>query len=451
MIELVICINQYAFNSVSNSNFKNYRVRVKQPTSCEKSIQYSGYIDNLVTNEHIFFIFLESRFAPNTDPVILSLNGQLGCSSITNSWFETGLCLVQKTGIETNPFSFNNVANILYIDQPSDVGFSYSKGKKPSNTEEVTDSIYWFLQCFFEEFKQFAKNDFHIAGTSFASHFVPSLATRIVRENRYASFTDKVRIQLVSVILGNGFIQPHIQQLSNVEYSCDNDTNKYKPIFDEQTCQKMRTHKSECDRLSKKCNSCKLSNFYCKRRLEGPFYKKTSLNPYDIRKNCIPNNHVDSCYSVIRDIVNYLSLQDIKTEYGVDFDAGTFSNCNKHVKSRFKMNKHDLVDTMHHIEKLLATKVRILVYAGEMNWYNNWYGQIDWLSKLDWIGQVDFNEAEEKDWYSYVSGQKAGSVKTYLNLAFVKVYNAGFYAIYDQPASMIDLYSRWLLNISLSN
>lgn len=82
---------------------------------------------------------------------------------------------------------------------------------------------------------------------------------------------------------------------------------------------------------------------------------------------------------------------------------------------------------MHHIEKLLATKVRILVYAGEMNWYNNWYGQIDWLSKLDWFGQVDFNEAEEKDWYSYVSGQKAGSVKTYLNLAFVKVYNAGFY------------------------
>lgn len=103
----------------------------------------------------------------------------------------------------------------------------------------------------------------------------------------------------------------------------------------------MRTHKSQCDRLSKKCNSCKLSNFYCKRTLERPFYKKTSLNSYDIRKNCIPNNHVDSCYSVIQDVVNYLNLQDIKTEYGVDFDAGPFSNCNKHVKSRFKMNKYE--------------------------------------------------------------------------------------------------------------
>jgi carboxypeptidase C (cathepsin A) len=61
---------------------------------------------------------------------------------------------------------------------------------------------------------------------------------------------------------------------------------------------------------------------------------------------------------------------------------------------------------------------------------NNWHGQLDWLSKLDWIGQVEYNGVKDKDWYSYVSGQKAGTMKSFLNLAFVKVLNAGQYVSY---------------------
>ncbi|KAI7879834.1 Alpha/Beta hydrolase protein [Mucor mucedo] len=438
---------QFGFGTAATASFKNYHIRVKQPISCENSVQYSGYIDNLVTNEHVFFIFLESRFAPKTDPVILSLNGQLGCSSITNVWFETGLCLVKKAGIETNPFSFNNIANILYVDQPTGVGYSYSSGKKPSTCAQVTETIYWFLQSFFTEFKQFARNDFHIAGTSYASHFVPSLATHIIRENRYASSSNKLPIQLASIILGNGYINPRAHKLSYAEYSCDN--NKYKPIYDKVTCQKMKTNRRQCNYLLNQCDSCTPSLLYCKRTLVDPFYSKTHLNPYDIRKTCLLNNHIDSCYSEIQDIVEYANSQEVKTEYGIDSEAGEFQNCNSHVKARFDMTKDSLVNTMDQIEKVLATNIRVLVYAGDMNWYNNWYGQTDWLSKLDWIGQVGFNDAKDKDWFSYVSGQKAGTVKSFLNLSFVKVFNAGYYSIYDQPANMIDLYSRWVMNVSL--
>lgn len=77
------------------------------------------------------------------------------------------------------------------------------------------------------------------------------------------------------------------------------------------------------------------------------------------------------------------------------------------------------------IEKILATPVRILVYVGDMNYKYNWRGQKKWLSMLDWIGQVEFNKASDKDWISYVSGTKAGTVKSYRNIAFVKVFDAG--------------------------
>jgi cathepsin A (carboxypeptidase C) len=173
------------------------------------------------------------------------------------------LCLVKNaSNIETNPFSFSNIANILYIDQvivkpysfikkiliqkikPTDVGYSYTKGKKTRTSEQVSDSIYWFLQSFFTEFKQFSNNQFHIAGTSYgknkshltvkgkitylfftASHFVPSLATRVIRENRYATSNGKIPIQLASIIIGNGYIHPQSHQLSYADYACDNNNN----------------------------------------------------------------------------------------------------------------------------------------------------------------------------------------------------------------------------------
>lgn len=58
--------------------------------------------------------------------------------------------------------------------QPTDVGYSYSLGKKPSTCAQVTESIYWFLQYFFTEFKQYAQNDFHIAGTSYGNTMTPN-------------------------------------------------------------------------------------------------------------------------------------------------------------------------------------------------------------------------------------------------------------------------------------
>ncbi|KAI9483699.1 MAG: Alpha/Beta hydrolase protein [Benjaminiella poitrasii] len=468
---------QYALdarNKQANSLFENtnhsYRIRVKQPISpCQReyTTQYSGYIDNLITNEHIFFYFLESQLAPKTDPVILLLHGDLGCSPVSNSWFETGLCSV-KTGIETNPYSFNNIANLLYIDQPSDVGYSYTDGRKASTSEDVAKSLYDILQIFFTEFKQYANNDFHISGSGYSSRYIPALATHVVRENRYSHLHNKLPIRLASIIMGNGFINPRIQELSHYDYACNNG----KPFFSNTTCQKMKNDLRRCKYLLSKCRnrnsgsstnsiSCDIASYYCKRTQLDPFIK-IGLNPFDTRRQCnystpsisyeFSSVVLSQCYPIMLDIERYANRQDIKTEFGVDsIHSKHFQICNRRVPYRFRAsNDKYLTDTTNDIEKLLATPVRILVYAGDMNWYNNWYGQRAWLSKLDWIGQVDFNEAEDKDWISYVSGARAGLVKSYLNLTFVRIFNAGHYAIYDQPANMIDLYSRWLMNMPLA-
>ncbi|KAI8636030.1 Alpha/Beta hydrolase protein, partial [Parasitella parasitica] len=429
---------------------KNYRIRVKQPiSSCENATQYSGYIDNLETDEHVFFLFLPSSFSPKTDPVVLMLHGEFDCSSIMDSWFQTGLCLIKKSsGIETNPFSFNHIGNLLYIELPSNVGFSHrSKGKSTTNNAHIVESIYQFLQSFFTEFHEFSLNDFHMSGSAYGTQYIPPLATRIIRENRYAESRNKIPIQLNSIILGNGLINPRVQDLSYVDYACDNDDEQYKPIYDKITCQTMLNNRRKCDYLLDHCKtaiqpsaSCIPVSIFCSKTQLDPF-TKTGLNPYDIRRKCTyqsqrPEAIPKYCYPDIASIENHLNQQKIRTEYGIDFEAG---NRNSEFKS-----------TMLDIEKILATPVRVLVYVGDMNYKYNWRGQKTWLSQLDWVGQAEFNKASDKDWISYVSGTKAGTVKTWQNIAFVKVFEAGQFAIYDQPANMIDLYSRWMLNMSLS-
>jgi len=64
-----------------------------------------------------------------------------------------------------------SVANVLYLEAPAGVGFSYSSNRSFYNlvTDEITarDNLV-FLQRWFSEFPEYSKNDFFITGESYA-------------------------------------------------------------------------------------------------------------------------------------------------------------------------------------------------------------------------------------------------------------------------------------------
>ena len=86
--------------------------------------KYTGYID-ISPVRHLFFYFFESRRDPARDDVMLWTNGGPGSSSSTGLFMELGPCtLVREDGAEgiqtkVNPYSWNDVANIFFIDQPA--------------------------------------------------------------------------------------------------------------------------------------------------------------------------------------------------------------------------------------------------------------------------------------------------------------------------------------------
>lgn len=74
-----------------------------------------------------FFWFFESRKDPVNAPLSIWMNGGPGSSSMLGLLVENGPCYVNSDSNSTylSEFSWNNEVNMLYLDQPVQVGFSY--------------------------------------------------------------------------------------------------------------------------------------------------------------------------------------------------------------------------------------------------------------------------------------------------------------------------------------
>lgn len=106
----------------------------KEPGICEtnKDVKsYSGYIHlpprtlaafNISQNYpiNLFYWYFQARKNPQNAPLALWMNGGPGASSMRGLLRENGPCSINADSNSTtnNPYSWNEVSNMLYIDQP---------------------------------------------------------------------------------------------------------------------------------------------------------------------------------------------------------------------------------------------------------------------------------------------------------------------------------------------
>jgi hypothetical protein len=101
-----------------------------------------GFGGTTTYNASMFFWYFESRKDPKNAPLSLYLGGGPGATSLTGVTSENGPCYINPDSNSTrlNPWSWNNKVNMLYIDQPVQVGFSYDK-LVPSMLDLLTGAV----------------------------------------------------------------------------------------------------------------------------------------------------------------------------------------------------------------------------------------------------------------------------------------------------------------------
>ncbi|KAL6552851.1 Serine carboxypeptidase-like 26 [Orobanche hederae] len=143
--------------------------------------QYSGYITvNQTAGRELFYWLAEAPTisGPEKKPLVLWLNGGPGCSSLAFGAFEEiGPFRINSDGktLNLNPDSWNKLANLLFLESPAGVGFSYSNTSSDLYTvgdTRTAQDAYAFLVGWLERFPQYKHRDFYIAGESYAGHYV---------------------------------------------------------------------------------------------------------------------------------------------------------------------------------------------------------------------------------------------------------------------------------------
>lgn len=113
----------------------------------------------------------------------------------------------QDGSIALNEWSWNKLANVVYIEQPCGVGFSYSTGGYlddfSSSDEQAALTNYHAAQAFLDRFPHLRANPFHLASESYGGHYVPWIATAILAQN--ALNAKALQINLKGVLIGNPY------------------------------------------------------------------------------------------------------------------------------------------------------------------------------------------------------------------------------------------------------
>ena len=144
--------------------------------SCLPSRHYSGYLDISEERDeskmlHYWFVEAE-QVDPRTAPVTLWLNGGPGCSSMDGFFYEMGPLHVNDrdfTKLDHNPHAWTTISNMIYLEAPVGVGFSYhTLGENmPSINDNSTAAMnYMGLKRFFEAFDEYKHNDLYLSGES---------------------------------------------------------------------------------------------------------------------------------------------------------------------------------------------------------------------------------------------------------------------------------------------
>ncbi|CAI9761598.1 unnamed protein product [Fraxinus pennsylvanica] len=394
--------------------------------------QYAGYVTvDPAAQRSLFYYFVESPKNSSTNPLVLWLNGGPGCSSIGyGAMEELGPFRVGSDGktLFRNNYAWNNVANVIFLESPAGVGFSYTKKSSPYNTtgdKSTASDAYSFLINWFERFPQYKTQEFYITGESYSGHYVPQLAYTILLNNKNSNHTV---INLKGIAMGNAWIEDLTTARGIYDYFWTHALNSdetHNGIV--KFCGLLNGNLSdECwsyaDKTPEEIGNIEINNIY------APVCLNKSLR----NGSGGSVNYFDPCSDTY--VESYLNNPDVQS--ALHTKSTNWTACRPY-------NWTDSPDTILPVIKdLIGNGLRVWIYSGDID------ANVPVTSSRYSINSL--NLPIQTSWHPwYLDNEVGGYVVEYKGLTFVTVRGAGHLVPSYQPQRALTMISAFLQGILL--
>ncbi|KAL3507232.1 hypothetical protein ACH5RR_032614 [Cinchona calisaya] len=388
--------------------------------------QYSGYVTvDPKAGRALFYYFAESENC-STKPLVLWLNGGPGCSSFgAGAMTELGPFRVNKDGktLWHNEYAWNKVANVIFLESPAGVGFSYSNTSSDYSTgdKQTAKDSYTFLVNWLERFPEFKTRDFYITGESYAGHYVPQLAQLILHNNK---ITNQTVINLKGIAMGNAFVDVDTQRKGRYDYVWTHSLISdeiYHGLVSNCIPSSNGTISDACQTYReqgvKAIGNIDYYNIY------APLCDSTSNTPLV--------NGYDPCADDY--VFSYLNNPEVQKSLHANATGipGPWSVCSN---VEWTESPYTVLPT---IKKLMTNGISVWLYSGDTDSVVPVTTTRYAINKLGVMVKTP--------WYPwYTQGEVGGYVVEYENLTFVTVRGAGHLIPSYQPSRALALFSSFL-------
>ncbi|XP_054799489.1 serine carboxypeptidase 1-like [Prosopis cineraria] len=393
--------------------------------------QYSGYVTvDPKAGRALFYYFVESPYKPSTKPLVLWLNGGPGCSSLGyGAMQELGPFRVNSNGktLFVNEYAWNKVANVLFLESPAGVGFSYSNTSSDydvAGDKFTTRDAYVFLVNWLERFPQYKSRDFFITGESYAGHYVPQLAHTILVHNKH---DPKTIINLKGIAIGN-------------PWSWVDDETSEKGVYDyfwTHAVMSDETHEA----IGKYCDFASESvSDECESSTNKAYQELGNINQYNIyspichdtsiRNNASPGSvyNYDPCSETYVQV--YMNNPEVQR--ALHALPTNWTHCRNYYNWTDSPS-----NSLPTIKYLIASGIRFWIYSGDTD------GNVPVTSSRYSINRLNLTiQVSWRPWYS--GNEVGGYVEHYEGVSFVTVRGSGHEVPSWQPARALTLFTSFL-------
>ncbi|KAH6690573.1 pheromone-processing carboxypeptidase KEX1 [Plectosphaerella plurivora] len=423
----------------------DYFVRNLPGAPAEPPIKmHAGHIEvDAEHNGNLFFWHFENQHIADRQRTVVWLNGGPGCSSEDGALMEIGPYRVSGENLVYNNGTWNQFANLLFVDNPVGTGFSYvDTNSYLHELDEMAAEFVKLLEAWFELFPQYKQDELYFAGESYAGQHIPYIAKHILDRNE----NNPDKWNLKGLIIGNGWIAPKEQYEAYLTFAYEKDLLHQGSDEAKKLEQQLRICKQKlASGVKIDVGSCEavLQDFLETTAVLNSSGKRQCFNMYDVRlKDSYPSCGMNWPPD-LPDVTKYLRRKDVTNALHISSDKSTgWKECNGAVGSAFRA--HNSVPAIDLLPDIL-TKTSITLFSGAEDLICNHVGTEEFIKGMSWNGGKGWDigneqQAPQRKWT--FEGGDAGYWQEARNLSYVLFNEASHMVPFDWPRRTQDMLNR---------